>query len=232
MARLPRIAPVGIPLHLIQRGNNRQVCFVSEEDMAAYLNWLKVYAQKYGVDIHAWVLMTNHVHLLCTPRQTGAVSQMMQAVGRRYVRYFNHQYKRSGTLWEGRYKSCLVQAERYLLEVHRYIELNPVRADMVNDPGEYSWSSYQINALGKSSELCTPHAEYLSLGGVEIERLACYRSLFQNYVDDELLTDIRLSTNRGMAVGLEHFKEEIEALTGRRLTQKKCGRPIGWRKRR
>jgi len=112
MARLPRISPVGVPVHLIQRGNNRQTCFGAVEDFTAYIGWLKEYSKKYAVDIHAWVLMTNHVHLLCTPQQGGAVSLMMQSVGRRYVQYFNYQYQRSGTLWEGRYKSCLVQAEK------------------------------------------------------------------------------------------------------------------------
>jgi len=119
MARLARITPAGVPVHLIQRGNNRQICFASEDDFIAYLGWLKTYAKHYQVHIHAWVLMTNHVHLLCTPQEEGALSDMMQALGRKYVRYFNHQYQRSGTLWEGRYKSCLVQAERYLLKLYR-----------------------------------------------------------------------------------------------------------------
>lgn len=230
MARLPRISPKEIPVHVIQRGNNRQACFVSDEDHGAYVAWLKKYAKKYGVDIHAWVMMTNHVHLLCTPQQEGAVSRMMQALGRRYVRYFNFEYRRSGTLWEGRYKSCLVQAERYLLEVYRYIELNPVRAEMVTDPGEYRWSSYQINALGKVSDLCTPHPEYLALGVEPLERRENYRALFVHHVDDELLEEIRTNTNKGMAVGNDRFKEEIETLTGRRLRAKKRGRPSGWRK--
>jgi putative transposase len=230
MARLPRISPKGIPVHVIQRGNNRQACFVSDEDHGAYVGWLKEYAKKYGVDIHAWVMMTNHVHLLCTPQQEGAVSRMMQALGRRYVRYFNFEYRRSGTLWEGRYKSCLVQAERYLLEVYRYIELNPVRAEMVTDPGEYRWSSYQINALGKVSDLCTPHPEYLALGVEPLKRRENYRALFVHHVDDELLEEIRTNTNKGMAVGNDRFKEEIETLTGRRLRAKKRGRPSGWRK--
>ncbi|MEA1934367.1 MAG: transposase [Thermodesulfobacteriota bacterium] len=230
MARLLRISPKEIPVHLIQRGNNRQACFVSDDDHGAYVAWLKEYAKKYGVDIHAWVMMTNHVHLLCTPQQEGAVSRMMQALGRRYVRYFNFEYQRSGTLWEGRYKSCLVQAERYLLEVYRYIELNPVRAEMVADPGEYRWSSYQINALGKVSDLCTPHPEYLALGVEPLECRENYRALFVHHVDDELLEEIRTNTNKGMAVGNDRFKEEIETLTGRRLRAKKRGRPSGWRK--
>ena len=141
MARLQRISPVGVPVHLIQRGNDRHTCFCALEDCSAYMGWLKEYSKKCTVDIHAWVLMTNHVHILCTPQQEGAVSLMMQSLGRRYVQYFNYQYQRSGTLWEGRYKSCLIQAERYLIEVYRYIELNPVRAKMVKDPSEYIWSS-------------------------------------------------------------------------------------------
>ena len=232
MARLPRISPVGVPVHLIQRGNNRHTCFGESEDYSAYLGWLKEYSMKYAVDIHAWVLMKNHVHLLCTPQQDGAVSLMMQSVGRRYVQYFNYQYRRTGTLWEGRYKSCLVQEERYLIEVYRYIELNPVRTEMVQDPGGYVWSSYQINALGKSSDLCTPHSEYLRLGNTQDERIKNYRALFSHLVESDLLEEIRSNTNKGMAIGHDRFKDEIEVLTGRRLKPKKAGRPVGWRKKR
>ena len=120
MARLLRVSPSGVPVHVIQRGNNRQVCFVSEEDYVAYIVWLAEYAKRYQVDVHAWVLMSNHVHLLSTPNKEGALSFMMQSLGRSYVRYFNHEYNRTGTLWEGRYKSCVVQSERYLLEVCCY----------------------------------------------------------------------------------------------------------------
>ena len=163
MARLPWVSPVNMPQHIIQRGSNRQICFASEQDFASYVSWLKKYSKKYCVDIHAWVLMTNHVHLLCTPRMTNSISLMMQSLGRQYVRYFNCCYKRTGTLWEGRYKSCLVQAEDYLLQLYRYIELNPVRAKMIEDPADYHWSSYQVNGLGKESELCTPHPIYIAL---------------------------------------------------------------------
>ena len=231
MARLPRISPIGMPVHLIQRGNNRQTCFAAPEDYAAYLNWLKEYAIKFSVDVHAWVLMTNHVHLLCTPQVKGAISQLMQSVGRRYVQYFNYQYKRSGTLWEGRYRSCLVQTEDYLLEVYRYIELNPVRANMVEDPGEYNWSSYPINALGKVSQLCTPHPEYLKLSKRKDARMRRYRALFNAHVEGELLTEIRSGLNKGMALGNDRFKDEVEKLTGRRLKPQKVGRPVGWRKK-
>ena len=221
-----------MPQHVIQRGNNRQVCFADEQDFAAYAGWLKGYSKKYQVDIHAWVLMTNHVHLLCTPRGQNAVSHMMQSLGRHYVRYFNFSYKRTGTLWEGRFKSCLVQEETYLIQLYRYIELNPVRAGIVEQPSDYVWSSYPINALGKVSELCTPHAVYLALGKDANERQASYRELFKHHVDGKLLEDIRLAVNKGMALGSERFKTEIESLSGRRMTAKKMGRPVGWRKKR
>lgn len=230
MARLQRITPVGVPVHIIQRGNNRQACFVSDEDHGAYAGWLKDYSKKYQVDIHAWVMMTNHVHLLCTPRREGGISQLMQSLGRRYVQYFNFEYRRSGTLWEGRFKSCLIQAERYLLEVYRYIELNPVRTEMVADPGDYRWSSYQINALGKVSELCTPHEEYLSLGTDLSTRQNNYRNLFSRHIDGKLVEEIRDNTHKGMAVGNDRFKDEIEVLAGRRVKSKKRGRPGGRRK--
>lgn len=225
MARLVRVSPVGVPQHIVQRGNNRQVCFGGEEDMKAYLSWLKEFSKKYGVDVHAWVLMTNHVHLLCTPQEDGAVSRMMQSIGRMYVRYYNYAYQRSGTLWEGRFKSSLVQSERYMLELYRYIELNPVRADMVGDPGEYSWSSYACNALGIKTELQTPHSEYLSLGKTKEERLENYRALFKAHLNAELLKEIRESVNKGLALGSEHFTAQIEALMDKRVTPRKAGRP-------
>ena len=137
MSRLPRIYPIGIAKHIMQRGNNRQICFGSEQYFFVYVGWLKEFSVKCKADIHAWVLMTHHVHLLCTPREAGGVSQMMQALGRQYVRYFNHSYKRTRTLWKGHFKSCLVKDEAYLLHLYRYIELNPVRASMVAQPSEY-----------------------------------------------------------------------------------------------
>jgi putative transposase len=230
MARLLRILPTGIPAHLIQRGNNRQAFFVSDEDHGVYAGLLKEYSKKYKVDIHAWVMMTNHVHLLCTSRQEGGISRMMQSLGRRYVQYFNYEYQRTGTLWEGRFKSCLVQEERYLLEVYRYIELNPVRAGMVPDPGEYHWSSYQVNGFGKKSDLCKPHKEYLSLGESPAVRQKNYRKLFTRHVEGALLDEIRGNTQKGMAIGNDRFKLELEGLTGRRMKPKKRGRPVGWRK--
>ncbi|MCA0899160.1 transposase [Microbulbifer agarilyticus] len=196
MARLPRLGPASIPQHVIQRGNNRQVCFCSEQDMIAYAGWLKQYAREFDVQVHAWVFMTNHVHLLATPASDNGVSRMMQALGRIYVRYFNREYRRSGTLWEGRYKSCLVESEEYLLQCYRYIELNPVRAGMVVDPGEYYWSSYRCNGLGKASALLTPHPQYMALGRCPKERRESYRALFRYQLDGPLLEEIRGSVSK------------------------------------
>ena len=225
MARLSRVSPIGVPQHIIQRGNNHQVCFTSDEDMKAYLNWLKEFSEKYLVDVHAWVLMTNHVRILCTPYDEGAVSKMMQSIGRMYVRYYNYTYQRSGTLWEGRFNSGLIQSEKYLLELYRYIELNPVRADMVDEPGEYSWSSYGCNALGVETELQAPHELYRALGKTKNERLENYRQLFKAHVGVELLKEIRNSVNKGLALGNERFVMQIEALTKKRVTPRKAGRP-------
>ncbi len=224
MARLSRIAPLGIPQHIIQRGNNRQVCFVCEQDMAFYADLLHEYSSKFLVEIHAWVFMTNHVHLLATPRTKEAISNMMQSIGRRYVRYFNKEYQRSGTLWEGRFKSSLVQSDIYLLECQRYIELNPVRAGMVYNPADYVWSSYQRHALGKDIQISTPHEEYLRLGDTDKVRQNNYRALFRSHVEAELIGDIRKALNKGLALGNERFKDEIERLYGQRVKPAKMGR--------
>ncbi|QEP42074.1 transposase [Ectothiorhodospiraceae bacterium BW-2] len=230
MPRKPRVNLAGVAAHIIQRGNNRQVIFACDDDMRVYLTWLKDYAKQFEVSLHSWVLMTNHVHLLCTPGSATALSAMMQAVGRRYVQYFNRSYKRSGTLWEGRFRSCLVQEERYLLQLYRYIELNPVRAGMVDDPANYSWSSYQGNGLGKTIAMLTPHSSYLRLGHTDKERQHNYRDLFKYQIDGQLIDDIRKATNKGLALGNERFIAEIEHLTGTRLQAAKRGRRTGWRK--
>jgi putative transposase len=230
MPRKPRVSLAGVAEHVIQRGNNRQAIFGCEDDMKAYVTWLKQYSQKYNVSIHAWVLMTNHVHILCSPANHVGVSQMMQSLGRMYVMYFNKAYKRSGTLWEGRYRSCLVQNEQYVLELYRYIELNPARAGMVQEPSEYHWSSYQCNALGKFSELITAHPVYLAISKDVNTRQANYRSLFTRYVVRTLAEDIRKATNKGLALGSEQFKLKVAALSGRTVIEGKRGRPVGWKK--
>jgi putative transposase len=205
-----------MPVHLIQRGNNRQVCFGSAEDHAVYAKWLDEYARESRVAVHAWVFMTNHVHLLVTPETSDGVSTMMQALGRRYVRYFNRMYKRSGTLWEGRFKSSVVDAENYLLICQRYIELNPVRAGMVKRPEEYAWSSYRANGLGVKARLWTPHPVYDALGKSTAERTAAYRSLFTAHFDQVTVDQVRRASQTGMALGSDRFKEELEKLSGRR----------------
>lgn len=225
MARLPRLNVPGIPQHIIQRGNNRQACFGSEQDFAAYAHWLKEGAEKYQIAVHAWVFMTNHIHLLVTPKAEKSISQLMQYLGRYYVQYFNREYRRSGTLWEGRYKSCLVQQEHYLLQCYCYIELNPVRANMINHPADYAWSSYATNALGRTSSLHTPHSLYLALGRSREERMIAYQSLFSAHLDGETEKEISTATNTGMVLGNEYFKDQIQALTKRRVRPKKAGRP-------
>jgi len=230
MARKHRASAAGIAEHVIQRGNNRQVIFANKDDMAAYAAWLKEYAIKYRVNIHAWVFMTNHVHLLCTPADSTGISKMMQSMGRMYVLYFNKRHNRTGTLWEGRYKSCLVESDKYLLTLYRYIELNPVRAGMVSDPAEYTWSSYQCNGLGKQTDMQTHHQLYLSLGTSSQTRQLAYRALFKSKVQGKMLDDIRHSANKGLALGSDSFIANVEAVTGQRLIQQKRGRPVGWRK--
>jgi len=217
MARLSRLSVPGIPQHVVQRGNNRQACFFSDQDYVVYLDKLKEYSEKYQVALHSYVLMTNHVHLLLTPNSDSGVSKMMQSLGRYYVRYVNHTYKRTGTLWEGRYKSTLIDSQCYFLTVSRYIELNPVRAAMVAHPGEYPWSSYQKNALGKPVSLVTSHQCYDQLGCSEEERQNRYRALFDQLIPDDTLDEIRESLNKAWVLGEGRFAEQIEAQLGRRV---------------
>ena len=225
MPRRPRVVLPHIPLHLIQRGNNRQVCFVADEDYLFYLDWLKEFAGKAGCRIHAYVLMTNHVHLLVSADRAESPGQLMKALGQRYVQYFNRTYRRSGSLWEGRYRSCLTQAEDYLLTCQRYIELNPVRAGMVEHPADYRWSSYRANAQGEENALVTPHEMYLGLGTTEASRLTAYRELFRYELEPGLVDQIRQASNGNFALGSARFAEEIAAALGRRVTRGKSGRP-------
>ncbi|MEQ9210374.1 MAG: transposase [Pseudomonadales bacterium] len=223
MGRPARLHPIGVPQHIVQRGNNRQSCFLTKNDVAVYANSLLESSRQNQVDIHAWVFMTNHIHLLASPQKEGALSRMMQSVGCAYAHYFNKKHERTGTLWEGRYLSCIVQTEVYLLRCYRYIELNPVRAGIVSDPADYGWSSYRCNALGVPAKLCTPHELYLRLGSTAQERQASYRDLFSQELDASDLEDIRTSTNRGLALGDNHFKSKIEALFARPMRPLKPG---------
>ena len=225
MPRRPRVILPNIPQHIIQRGNNRQVCFYANEDYLFYLQWLKEYADKTECAIHAYVLMTNHVHLLVSAQRAEAVGAMMKALGQRYVQYINKTYKRSGTLWEGRYKSCPTQAETYLVTCQRYIELNPVRANMVSHPAEYRWSSYAANAQGLENDLIKPHVLYDALGLDESSRQSAYRELFRFELDIGLVDEIRKATNGNYALGNANFSAQIEQALGRRVTAGKAGRP-------
>jgi putative transposase len=224
MPRRARLCPPATSQHVIQRGNNRQICFCSDEDCAAYAHWLREAAHKYQVNIHAWVFMTNHVHLLVTPADEDGISLMMQSLGRQYVRYFNKAYRRTGTLCEGRFKSCLVQTSEYLLYCYRYIELNPVRANMVTDPADYVWSSHRSNACGLESSLRTPHEEYLRLGQTEKQRTQNYRSLFAAHLEPALQKEIRESLNTGLALGSERFKDELAINLAKKVRLERTGR--------
>jgi len=211
--RKRRCCPPGLPVHVVQRGNNRQVCFADDADLKAYAHWLREGAEKYGVSVHSWVFMTNHVHLLVTPSSADAISRCMQYVGRYYVRRFNYRYRRSGTLFEGRFKSSIVQSREYLLVCQRYIELNPVRAEMVNDPADYNWSSYRAHAFSQSVGLWQPHPEYLALGETPAKRRVVYRQFFEQELSGRVLSDIRSALNTGLVLGNDRFKAEVEQLT-------------------
>ena len=225
MPRRARLSLPGIPWHIIQRGNNRSVCFYAEEDYQFYLHTLKEFADKFGCALHTYVLMTNHVHLLMTPERTDSAGLLMKHLGQRYVQYVNRVYKRSGTLWEGRFRSCLTQSEDYVLACYRYIELNPVRAGMVIKPEDYRWSSYHANGLGKASVLITPNDQYLRLGKADSERRAAYRALFRAHVDEALVEEIRSATNGNFALGGKRFQTQVEAALGRRAVRGVSGRP-------
>ncbi len=226
MARLPRLTLPGYPHHVIQRGNNRQAIFASQADHRTLLDLLHENARKFDVAIHAYVLMNNHFHLLGTPQTTEGLPQMMQAVGRRYVRYFNDAQQRSGTLWEGRYKSTLIQAEHYLLACMAYMDLNPVRAGLVAQPQDYPWSSYGHYTGQRIDKLNTPHVLYWELGNTPFAREAAYAELVQsgiNPVQQAALTDTVL---RGWALGDSNFVDDLQKKTGRRVTKNLAGRPV------
>lgn len=225
MARLPRYFVEGQPQHLIQRGNNREPIFTRGDDYTFYLACLQDAAEQHGCAIHAYALMTNHVHLLASPETEQSLPKTLQSVGRRYVQYFNYTYDRTGTLWEGRYKATLIDSERYLLTCMRYIELNPVRAGMVNHPGDYPWSSYQYNARGDETSLVTPHSLYRRLDRNIDTRRSAYRQLFRAQLAKADIEVIREATNKAWVLGNDRFRKKIEALTGRRASQKARGRP-------
>jgi len=233
MPRRPRIHLAELPLHIVHRGHNRHACFFSDEDYSAYLTWLGDGLRDTCRQLHAYVLMTNHVHLLLTPpAQVESVPRLLIMLGRRYVQYINKAYRRTGTLWDSRYKSSSIQTEAYLMSCQRYIELNPVRAGMVDDPAHYRWSSYRGNALGAGDPvaslpqpLITPHPLYLGLGTDAESRQTAYRALFQSELDREAINNIRLALNQSQPLGDTRFLDRIEQMVGVRREARPRGRP-------
>ncbi len=225
MPRKTRMYLPGVPAHIVQRGNNREACFFFDDDYLFYKALLSEGLKRYGGQLHAYCLMTNHVHLLITPHESDSISRIIQHVGRQYVQYINKTYPRSGTLWEGRHKGSLVDAENYLLTCYRYIELNPVVAGMVNTPEEYRWSSYPCNAWGKYDELVTAHELYLRVGNIDEERCRHYRELFSVALSDVDVHQVRDSLNRNYPVGNDQFKVQIESALGRKIGSGTRGRP-------
>lgn len=225
MPRQLRLDIANIPQHVVQRGNDRQPCFFADIDRVRYLQDLREISLREGCDVHAYVLMTNHVHLLMTPTASGQIARVMQSLGRRYVRYVNDCYRRTGTLWEGRYKSSPVDRETYLLHCYRYIELNPVRARMTADPIDYGWSSHACNAFGRHDPLIHFHPAYLALGKTNAERCATYRALAMENLSQEQLDAIRAHLQRQHALGSDRFRMAIEAQLSRRAGPAKIGRP-------
>jgi putative transposase len=225
MARPHRIQLAGVPLHIVQRGHSRNPCFFDTEDYEFYLHWLGAGLEEHGCKLHAYVLMTNHVHLLMTPSEPDGPAKLFISLGPRFVRFINRKYDKSGTLWEGRYRSSLVQSEDYLMRCHRYIELNPVRANMVEHPSHYRWSSFRKNALGEHNPLITQHPLYTALASLEPARQAAYLDLFQEQLTPDVLFDIRRALNHGKPLGNGSFLSAVEDITSQQCRIVDRGRP-------
>ena len=226
MPRKPRFYLPGMPVHVVQRGHSREPVFFETGDYQAYLHWLHEASERYECEIHAYVLMTNHIHLLVSPKAKNSISLMMQYIGRRYVPYINHTYGTSGSIWEGRYKASLIHDEEYLLTCMRYIELNPVRAGMVKSPGSYRWTSYKSNAQGEHNRILTVHNLYKRLGRTDAARREAYKALFKAHVDPVELNAIRASWQTGTPLGNDYFKQKIEAKLKCKVGQARRGRPV------
>jgi len=225
MPRQARLRIPGWPLHVIQRGNNRQDCFQEDRDFRVYLLLLDELSSLHGCDVHAYVLMTNHVHLLLTPRGNDGASPMMKSLSQRFVQYINRKHARSGRLFEDRFRSCIVDSDEYLLRCHRYIEMNPVRAGMVEHPSRYKWSSYPANAEGRPCDFLVPHALYLALASEPEERRRQYRALFDLPAPPSELSEIRQAVNSGKALARESFLANLDEKTRAKATIRGRGRP-------
>lgn len=226
MPRKPRMYLPGVPAHVVQRGNNRDACFFQDEDYQFYLAVLGDALKRYRVQLHAYVLMTNHVHLLMTPADESGISRVMQHLGRMYVLYVNRTYRRSGTLWEGRHKASLINAAEYLLTCYRYIELNPVRAGMVAVPEEYRWSSYRWHGWGQADPLISDHALYQGLATDELGRQCAYRALFADYLEPDAIHVMREASAHNYPLGNDRFRESIAMQLGRSVGYRDSGRPV------
>lgn len=226
MPRKQRMYLPGVPAHVVQRGNNRDACFFHEDDYRFYLAMLAEGLKRYRVALHAYVLMTNHVHLLMTPADETGISRVMQHVGRMYVLYINRTYRRTGTLWEGRHKASLVNAVEYLLSCYRYIELNPVRAGMVTAPEEYPWSSYRWHGWGEADALVADHSLYQQLGRDDASRQHAYRQLFLGHLPSPTLHVMREALTHNYPLGNERFRNSVERQLGRVVGQCSRGRPV------
>lgn len=225
MPRKPRFYLPHVPVHIVQRGHSREPVFFEDSDYRAYLDWLEEAGERHECAIHAYVLMTNHIHILATPKHKDSISLLMQFIGRRYVPYINHSYGTSGSLWESRYKSSLIQDDPYLLTCMRYIELNPVRADMVNTPSQYRWSSYRANGQGKPDTVLTPHPLYQQLGRTPQARREAYKALFKAHIDQEQHDHIQKAYQTGTPLGNGYFREKIERTLRCEVGQDRRGRP-------
>lgn len=212
-------------MHLIQRGNNRQVIFADDDDSGYFHDCLIDVAHFEGLAIHAYIFTTNHVQLLATPAAEASAGRTRQSVGRRYVQHFNQRYRRTGTLWEGRHKATVIDAEDYFIGWIRYVELSPVRARLVAHPRDYRWTSYRAHADGERDDLLTDHRLYRRLGRDAAARHPAYRQFFRDALGEAMLTEIRDATNTGWALGNERFRRQIEALGNRRAAQRKAARP-------
>ena len=215
MARLPRIVIPNQPLHIIHRGNNRQDIFESESDMVRIKADIKLALAKASCQLHAYVIMSNHLHLLVTPKDKEALAVFMQCLSNRYVRYYNAMHQRTGTLWEGRYKSCVVDSDSYLFTLYKYIEMNPVKAGMVKNPADYIWSSYSRNALAKADELITDHKLHKALDKSIDQRCAAYKALFEKLDVSAQRSQITLATIRGEVYGSDRFRKRMSKLIRR-----------------
>lgn len=226
MARLPRLTLPGYPHHIIQRGNNRQAIFASQADYQTLLSLLLENAQKFKVAIHAYVLMPNHFHLLATPESADGLPQMMQAVGRRYVRWFNDAQGRTGTLWEGRYKSTVIDTDQYLLTCMTYLDLNPVRAGLVEQAVGYAWSSHGHYIGQRVDKLITPHPLVWGLGNTPFAREAAYADLVRGGISASQQVQLTDAALRGWALGNADFVKNLQNLTPRRVSKAVAGRPV------